>query len=799
VNFSKKSAILVYAEYRTNRSLPNPTMTDSNFQNYLDFLRAFSNDDNNTSSEEEPLKLSLNRRLQQRADLLFIEGHNLFDASDFEAALQSWQKSLGIYRELGMRQVEGSILSNLGLACEGLGNYADSMNYMKQSLAIAREIDDVKGEGYVLLSLANIYCDIGQSEKAIDGYEKALEIGNKISDRHLQGSAKANLGNTHNILGNDTLVLEYLQDSLKIFTEEVIDVREQANILTNLGIFTRQQGDLTEAIKYFQQSLTLKRTIQDRRGEVNTLGRLGLFYGELGNWERAIDYHRQGVEISRAIQYRLGTVSSLKNLGETFLKSGNLAAAVEHLWESINLGDSLRSRVGGSDFQQVSFSQTLDLTSRLLQRVLIAENKPEEALLVADRRRSRVLWELLSARRKNGDLGTFAEPTVEQIKKIAREQKATIVEYSLIFDEFRIEGRLEVKESELFIWTVDPNGTIAFHSENLKPLWQQEKTTLASLVAIARQSLGVPGRDAVRVRHRDSASTGNKCLQQLYDLLVRPIADRLPKDESQRLIFIPHDSLLMLPFAALRSDAGGKYLIEERAILTAPSIQILNLARQQHRPIQEADYKNALVAGNPTMPSISLDLDRPPQQLKPLPGAKQEAETIAALLNTTAIVGEEATKQAIVRKLPEARIVHLATHGVLDYFQGTEIPGAIALAPSDEDNGLLTAEEIAKMQLSADLVVLSACDTGQGQLTGDGVMGLSRSLIAAGVPSIVVSLWSIPDLPTASLMTEFYQHLKEGLDKAQSLRLAMLAMMKRHPNNPLSWAAFMLVGEAEQA
>jgi CHAT domain-containing protein len=143
-----------------------------------------------------------------------------------------------------------------------------------------------------------------------------------------------------------------------------------------------------------------------------------------------------------------------------------------------------------------------------------------------------------------------------------------------------------------------------------------------------------------------------------------------------------------------------------------------------------------------------------------------------------------------------ARIIHLATHGLLDDFLGVGVPGAIALAPSSSDNGLLTASEILNLKLSAELVVLSACNTGRGRITSDGVIGLSRSLISAGVPSLIVSLWSVPDAPTTQLMTEFYRNLQHGSNKAQALRAAMLTTMKQYPR-PSEWAAFTLMGEAQ--
>ena len=160
--------------------------------------------------------------------------------------------------------------------------------------------------------------------------------------------------------------------------------------------------------------------------------------------------------------------------------------------------------------------------------------------------------------------------------------------------------------------------------------------------------------------------------------------------------------------------------------------------------------------------------------------------------------------------MANAHIIHLATHGLLEYGDPTQtgnrdVPGAIALAPDSESdntddtsNGLLTSAEILSMDLQADLVVLSACDTGRGDITGDGVIGLSRSLVTAGVPNVIVSLWAVDDIATADLMREFYrlwQAPDNPMDKAQALRQAMLTTMKQHPD-PRLWSAFTLIGNA---
>jgi CHAT domain-containing protein len=190
------------------------------------------------------------------------------------------------------------------------------------------------------------------------------------------------------------------------------------------------------------------------------------------------------------------------------------------------------------------------------------------------------------------------------------------------------------------------------------------------------------------------------------------------------------------------------------------------------------------------MPEVGI----PPRQLSNLPGAEAEAKKIANFLKTRPLIGAEATKQRVLSQLVDANLVHIATHGLLDNF-GYDTPGAIALAPTHEDNGLLTAGEIINLELKANLVVLSACNTGQGDIRGDGVVGLSRALLTAGSTSVIVSLWAVPDEPTAALMEEFYRLLAKDVDRAQALRQAMLKTKERYPD-PLNWAAFTLIGES---
>jgi CHAT domain-containing protein len=241
-----------------------------------------------------------------------------------------------------------------------------------------------------------------------------------------------------------------------------------------------------------------------------------------------------------------------------------------------------------------------------------------------------------------------------------------------------------------------------------------------------------------------------------------------------------------VPFAALQ-DAQNRFLIEKHTLVTAPAIQVLNLTPNTNQG------SGALIVGDPIMPKLE------DMKLAPLPGARAEAIAIGQLLNTPPLLGAEATKKAVLSRMTQAQTIHFATHGLLDTFSG-EVPGAIALAPQGKDNGLLTASEIFDLRLKANLVVLSACDTGRGDITGDGVIGLSRTFMAAGTPSIIVSLWQVPDEPTKFLMTEFYRQLRSSggrpIDKAKALRQATLRTLKQYPNIA-DWAGFLLIGQAQ--
>lgn len=453
---------------------------------------------------------------------------------------------------------------------------------------------------------------------------------------------------------------------------------------------------------------------------------------------------------------------------------------------------------------------------RGFERILVIQRRTESALEVAEQGRAKAVEHLLASRLgpEVKRRGSVEPPSLYKIKQIAKAQNSTLVYYSLIYDDqqFYQMSRLQIGlntlyayATELFIWVISPEGNISFRQVDLQSLWYEDNTSLAGLVRSVRELINVGYSDRERLLCRQQ-------LQLLYQLLLEPIADLLPTDPQKRVTIIPQDFLFLVPFAAL-IDSNGQYPIEKHTLLTTPSIQALGVTHRQQKPIVERELalqtvgsnsslhgcpplespQECLVVGNPTMPSICLEFGEPPVQLLQIPGTQLEAEAIAQVLKTQPITGDRATKSAILQKMRSADIIHLATHVFLDDIEGLQ--SAIALAPSPNTHGLLTIHDILHLNLQAQLVVLSGCDTGRGRIWGDGVVELSQAFITAGVPSLLMSLWLPPTTSNLDFMKEFYHQFRQTCDKAQSLRTAMLTTMEQYPN-PREWAAFTLIGEA---
>jgi CHAT domain-containing protein/Flp pilus assembly protein TadD len=850
-----KQTLIIYQEIRDRYN-------EGNVLNFIGVTyRELGNYTKAINSLEQSLTIATEIQSSQIEEYALNNLGNVYiDLGDYVRAIEYFQRDLKIMRErLKNPKGEENIFNNIANAYIELGDYVRAIDYYQQALTITRELKNREGEGATLNNLGLVYLYLGDYNKSMWYSQQSLSIAQNIKSRGLQGAAQGNLGAVYSKLGNYPKAFDYYNHVLTIAREiknPVMEGKTQGSI----GSIHFDLGQWHESIKYYKQWLRSAKKIKDRQSEVGALNGLGTAYLFLEDYIQSIEYLQQALTLVKDIQDRRNEGMVLNNLGFAFYKFGNLAAASKTLTEAIKVRESLRSGLL-EDNDKVSIFEQHRNSFGNLQKVFIDQNQTDAALEISERGRARAFVELLASRISSNPKEKLPPPpNIEDIKQIAKTQNATLVQYSITGDDFKVAGKMQFQESEIYIWVVKPTGEVTFRKADLKPLWKEQNIFLRDKVDQTRQSIvkGVnvasrgnkitltPG-DRVKLNDDDpdweawqvvsvdiknskitirlpsweaskpvierpiadvvkkiginssGANVKNLQLQELYQLLIQPIADLLPKEETARVIFIPQDALFLVPFPALQ-DPSGQYLVDKHTILTAPSIQVLESTHKLRQKVP-GSATDILIVGNPTMPKISKIPGEPLKQLDALPGSEKEALAIASFWKSKALIGNQATEEAVLAKLPNARIIHLATHGWFDNFQGLE--SGIALAPSSKSDGLLKAEDIFKLYappqglpLRAEIVVLSACDTGQGRLTGDGVIGLSRSIIAAGVPSVIVSLWSIPDAPTAELMTDFYQNLQRQQDKATALRQAMLTTKKKHPN-PADWGAFTLIGESE--
>lgn len=734
-----------------------------------------------------------------QAQTSFDQGLTAYQAGQFRAAIYHWQQALSFSTT---PEQTAQIWGNLAIAYYETGQYLKALEANQAALALFSDLNQIAALGQVQSNLGNVYEALGDYDRAIASYQASLKIAQETDNLIVKGIVMGNLGYLYSVEGDQAAALDTYEESLAI-ARAMGDRESESHRLLNIGIAYHALKNTRLAAEYYQQSLQVAREIDHRLLIIRAIGNLGMAIADEEHYDEAVKYYEEGLTILEDLHHPELTAQMLNNLAHALLAMNHLEEAESYLETAIANLTRLRSDL--DDASSISVFDTQIYTYNLLTQVLVAQKRFAQALEISEAGRAQALKKIMSHHTDSSSeqwLSTEQEAStgmsIAEIRRVAQTTNTTLVEYTLVPEEsFQIQGKQRGATAIIYIWIVKPNGEIIFRQQSV----DSQTLQLTSLIHDARLSVGGRNRASIGVATTTATATEHT-LKQLYQLLITPIQDLLPSAPDEKVVFIPQGELFLVPFPALM-DADDNYLIANRTILTAPSIQVLDLShqlRQSREPFALSDLtpEQALVVGNPVMPEVWNAKAGEKITLSDLPEAQWEADAIATQLKTQPFLGPAATESAVRQHIETAQLIHMATHGLLEYGNPqdsgiSDIPGAIALAPDSRHDGLLTAAELSEFNLNADLVVLSACDTGLGQLSGDGVIGLARSLMTAGAPSVIVSLWSVPDDSTATLMVHFYEYLQAGNDKAQALRLAMLDTQKKYPE-PGSWAAFTLIG-----
>ena len=552
-------------------------------------------------------------------------------------------------------------------------------------------------------------------------------------------------------------------------------------------------GEYDKAKEYLENAPAILNEIGDKGGEAASYGNLGALYLSLGEHVMAEVYFEKGLSITRDIKDLGGEFNILCGLTVVKLCQYKMQEAFDCLLLSMNKSKSLRSFLRDNDDFKVSSSDGRDFPYRNLSASFCLGANPNYALYVLELARARALADLMTSQYSVKSL-LSADPRswigIEIIMKKESNSSCLYISYYA---------------HVVFFWVLKTSGIIHFRritvDEKLVALGQGGK--LDDFFAKSFRSFGtVPEEDcedrslndvqssaALRLLEEEDEESGNSesSFSLYYRLLISPVADLLDEPE---LIVVPDLYLNQVPFPAL-TDEGGRYLSEKFRIRIVPSLTTLKLI--QDSPADYHSQCGALIVGDPDVGTVFYNGEQ--KSFSRLPGAGKEAVMIGRLLGVQPLLGQHATKQAVLDRLHSVSLIHFAAHGNAER-------GEIALSPVRPFNStpekadyLLTMSDIAQVQLRAKLVVLSCCHSARGQIRAEGVAGIARAFLGSGARSVLVALWAISDKATEQLMCRFYKHLVRGENASESLHQAMKWMRGNGFDMVWEWAPFMLIGD----
>src|ERR1041384_4156587 len=728
---------------------------------------------------------------------------------NYTQALEYNQKAITQMAALGDKRSVSIVMGNIANDYSTIGNYTKALDYDQQSLALKEQIGDKAGIAHELSGIGCIHFNQGNYALALEHYQKSLVISEAIGEKFLSNYTRDNLASVYKELGDYAQALEQYQKSLGI-REAIGDKAGVARSLHNLGTVQTLQGNYSQALKYFQQSLTISEPIGDKDADSDTLNDIGDVSRLDGNYAQALDFAGRAMVLAKQFNYSHEIWRAQNSAGLSYRALHQFSAARQAFEEAIANIETLRAQVAGGELeQQHFFERSLDPYHGMVE-LLVEQKEFDAALAYAERAKARVLLDVLRSGRidvtkamtaaEQDQERSFHNQLVSLNTQIARENqraqpdaahlndlKAQLQKVRLDYEAFQTAlyaARPELKTQRGEIETLTSEQARALLPDSRSALLEyvvaDERAYLFALtvntagtttelnvypLAIKQKEL----EDRV-ARFRETLASGGPGFRQpareLYDLLLKPAAAQLQGRAG--LVVVPDGALWELPFQTLQ-PGPNRYLIEDSAIAYAPSLTALReMNKLRDRKKDAASSPTLLAFGNPALSQHSIAGAKPvlmDEKLEPLPEAERQVNAIKQIYGAArsrVYIGAEATEEHAKADAGSYRILHLATHGILN--NSSPMYSSLLLAHADGDSnedGLLEAWEIMKLNLNADLVVLSACETARGRVgAGEGMIGLSWALFVAGCPTTVVSQWQVESSSTTELMLAFHRSLK---------------------------------------
>ena len=766
--------------------------------------------------------------------------------SRYAQAQQFYSKAYSIYEELNQKENMAQALLDMGRCFRLIGNFGEADRHYSQALEM------VEKDTQQLRLMAKILIEQANNAWFQARYQEAFELQRKVYDLarqhnwHLEQVIALNTsGLTWWTLGDHQRALRDLEEALSMARDLKVRRDEVATTLNNIGLVYREMGRYQEALETLDKALVIDRDINSRWAVAYDLRNKALTYLRMGEPEKAVPLFEEALTVATGIGNRINEAKILLGLGEALiyleryteakgsfeealelsrsmalretewralyglslllLRDGSKQEARDMLTRATKVIEGMRAEIKLSQLKDGFINNKMSVYETLVT-LLVDLGETSEAFDTAERSRARNLIDLLGNQRLNLH-GAIDQELYDQQKRL----RARIREYEELLAQAGEEAertaygltlkRLQDEYQDLLLEIQAKNPELAslvsvnpLSLSDIRKLLDPGLALLAFYVVpdeilcwvvkpesvelfrtpIGRKTLG---QSILNYRHMiQNLEPLETQSEELYLWLLSRVMPSL--DKVRAIGIVPYGTLHYLSFATLYD--GENYMADRFSLFYLPSASVL-----RYTTGRRAEQKNVrvLAIGNPALRNPALEL----------PFAEREVGTIGwNFPDTTVLTKERATESWVVSHIEEFGIIHLASHG--DFDPINPLFSAVKLVKDSREDGDLEASEVFGLRIKADLIVLSACQTGLGTVTsGDDVIGMNRAFLYAGTHAIISSLWRVSDISTAMLVKQFYREYAEK-NKSDSLRRAILHVKNRYPH-PGYWGAFVLVGD----
>jgi CHAT domain-containing protein/tetratricopeptide (TPR) repeat protein len=741
---------------------------------------------------------------------------------DAQSALNYFTDALTLARAAGDRAAEATTLNQIALVYHTLGDHAHALEHFQQSFAVSQSLNDNRAAAYTLVRIGLLYEARAERQRAIDTFQQALPLFRLAQDRRGEAYALNNLGVLFDEANEHGPAHEYYDRAMLLF-RQIGDCNELAAPLSNLALESIDTGDQAKALGYLTQALDIQRSIGDRRGEATTLNNIGFVYNSLGQRQKALTYFAQALALHRMTANVAGEGDTYSNLMFVW-RDQRPVAAIYYGKQAVNDYQQVRAELPPLDREaQLSFIKSKTLTYRQLAELLIAQGRLPEAQQVVgmlkeaeyleyvrrdggetnalkaraqlspaedalSKRYQEIADQITTRGRQRGELLAKPARTAEEDKQLAILETDLNVAgqaFQKYLDQLETELSGSKQGGEKVYQLRESQGLM----EDLRELGQgavalytvvgEDKYRVVLITPDVQKAAEYPIKAvelnrkiaAFREALQDYKTDPRPLAQELYKIVVGPIAKDLQDAKAETLMWSLDGALRYIPIAALHD--GQQYMVERyRNVVFTPA----STARLKDQP--SAQWRglgfgvSKALLNFPALPAV-------PDELRGIfrDEAAQTNEGVLAghvLLDDS--FNEEALRSGLRQRVP---LVHIASH--FNFIPGNETDSFLLLG----DGQRLSLAQLKGAQNlfgGVELLTLSACDTANGGSGTDGkeVEGFAVLAQRQGAKAVIASLWPVADRSTRLLMQRFYQlrNAQAGTPKAEALRQAQIALLR---------------------